>query len=75
MLGTKLTEYHEPSSRHKYPTACRYNRLDGKIAAIDCGYDFLSGGFGGTVDSTTLAATLNSVEINTIPLNKVYSRA
>ena len=60
--------------KDKYPTACRFSKTDGNIAAIDFGTTFCSLAFV-TVDSTTVAAdNLNSVEINTIPLNKVYPR-
>ena len=57
----------------KYPTACRFSKTDGNIAAIDFGTTFCSLAFA-TVDSSTAADNLSSVEINTMPLNKVYPR-
>ena len=58
--------------QEKYPTACRFRKTDGNIAAIDFRTTFCCLAF--TVDSSTAADNLSSVEINIMPLNKVYPR-
>ena len=56
----------------KYPTACRFSKTDGNIAAIDFGTTFCSLAFA-TVGDPSLV-DMNSVEINTISLNKFHPR-
>ena len=56
----------------KYPTACRFSKTDGNIAAIDFGTTFCSLAFA-TVGDPSLV-DMSSVEINTISLNKFHPR-
>ena len=57
----------------KYPTACRFRKTDGNIAAIDFGTTFCTLAFA-TVGDPDLVVTVQQVEINTLKLNKYYSR-
>ena len=60
--------------QEKYPTACRFCKTGGNIAAIDFGTTFCSLALATVMSSTVAADNLTSVEINTMPLNKVYPR-
>lgn len=56
----------------KYPTACRFRKTDGNIAAIDFGTTFCSLAFA-TVGDPELV-NMQSVEINSLKLNNYYPR-
>ena len=57
----------------KYPTACRFRKTDGNIAAIDFGTTFCSLAFA-TVGNPELIVDMERVEINTMQLNKYHPR-
>ena len=56
----------------KYPTACRFRKTDGNIAAIDFGTTFCSLAFATAGDPDLV--NMQQVEINTLKLNKYYPR-
>ena len=58
----------------KYPTACRFSKTDGNIAAIDFGTTFCSLAFATVVNVDPSLVDMSSVEINTISLNKFHPR-
>ena len=67
-----LVQISRSKLEEKYPTACRFSKTDGNIAAIDFGTTFCSLAFA-TVGDPSLV-DMNSVEINTIYLNKFHPR-